>query len=206
MFPLFPETARGWKTVLLVLLPWRKKKPWTSLFRLFMLSISQKHGTSYMNLPDPKHRAHTQYSKARISITLCWCSGSAPSLKNNTICNIYMLLLSSDPKWSWKIEVKCKHWVIWKSLHLVQKWVKILQFGPSLKILQTESQWYLFLCLASYIPISLCPKTTPLSTRNKDWCHWWPLSQKLTQPGVNLHLHNFTDSSRIYSSQSLGWE
>lgn len=27
MFPLFPETARGWKTVLLVLLPWREKKP-----------------------------------------------------------------------------------------------------------------------------------------------------------------------------------
>lgn len=28
------------------------------LFSLFMLSISQKHGTSYMNLPDLKHRAH----------------------------------------------------------------------------------------------------------------------------------------------------
>ena len=26
MFPLFPETARDWKTVL-VLLPWREKKP-----------------------------------------------------------------------------------------------------------------------------------------------------------------------------------
>lgn len=89
-----------------------KKSPWTSLFRLFMLSISQKHGTGYVNLPDLKHRAHTQYSEARTSITLCWCSGSAPSLKNNTICNIYMLLLCSDPKWSWTTEVKCKQWVI----------------------------------------------------------------------------------------------
>lgn len=179
-----------------------RKKPINIVIKAFHI-ISQKQGASYTNVPDLRHKADMQYSKGRRSITLCCAQGSSP-YKHLQHLNVPALLKSLMELEGRTQLLKINNFGrVWSWSRDGPKWCNLAHLTETQRATEVSAVLH---CLASYSLTALYPKTLLLWNRNKDWCHWCPISKKLTQPGVHLHLHNFTDSSRIYSSQSLCWE